>query len=256
MHNNYQSLTAEAKPTPKACMSNKSHTTANVKRTVMKCLIPYHKHVQDHQLIYLFREVDQLLRGELEILQAALARDFANKGKKMRKASKKKGRTGRKSKKKKEKDLTPDRTLESLFEELVTNGIIRKYPEVQLTEFRGERSYAAHDLRKQGKDPLPSLGDIRQVILEYCILPIGSKTIHQTAPLVKSVLLAGPRGSGKDMLVHAVCTETGSVLFDLSPANIVGKYPGKSGLIMLVSYPIGNFFIKILLAVICTVTGS
>jgi len=226
---------------------------ANVKTAVMKCPIHCHKPVENHQFIYLYREVDQLLRGELEILQAALARDLASKGKKMRKASKKKGRTGKKSKKKKEKDLTPDRTLESLFEELVTNGIIRKYPEVQLPEFRGERSYAAHDLRKQGKDPLPSLGDIRQVILEYCILPLGSKTIHQTAPLVKSVLLAGPRGSGKDMLVHAVCTETGSVLFDLSPANIVGKYPGKSGLIMLVSYPIGNWFIKILLAVIYAV---
>jgi len=220
----------------------------------MKCPIHCHKPVENHQFFYLYREVDQLLRGELEILQAALARDLANKGKKMRKASKKKGRTGKKSKKKKEKDLTPDRTLESLFEELVTNGIIRKYPEVQLSEFRGERSYAAHDLRKQGKDPLPSLGDIRQVMLEYCILPLGSKTIHQTAPLVKSVLLAGPRGSGKDMLVHAVCTETGSVLFDLSPANIVGKYPGKSGLIMLVSYPIGNLCIKILLAVIHTVS--
>ena len=235
-------------------MSNKSLTLANVKRTVMKCPIHCHKPVENHQFIYLFREVDQLLRGELEILQAALARDLASKGKKMRKATKKKGRTGKKSKKKKEKDLTPDRTLESLFEELVTNGIIRKYPEVQLSEFRGERSYAAHDLRKQGKDPLPSLGDIRQVVLEYCILPLGSKTIHQTAPLVKSVLLAGPHGSGKNMLVHAVCTETGSVLFDLSPANIVGKYPGKSGLIMLVSYPIGIFFINILLAVIYTVS--
>ncbi|KAK9877836.1 hypothetical protein WA026_020068 [Henosepilachna vigintioctopunctata] len=35
------------------------------------------------------------------------------------------------------------------------------------------------------------------------------------------------------MLVHAICTETGATLFDLSPSNIVGKYPGKSGLIML-----------------------
>lgn len=34
-------------------------------------------------------------------------------------------------------------------------------------------------------------------------------------------------------MVHAVCTETGAVLFDLTPSNIVGKYPGKSGLIML-----------------------
>lgn len=35
------------------------------------------------------------------------------------------------------------------------------------------------------------------------------------------------------MLINAICTETGGVLFDLTPANIVGKYPGKTGLIML-----------------------
>ncbi|GLH14336.1 Spastin [Gryllus bimaculatus] len=180
------------------------------------------------------RIVDQLLRKELEVLQAALDRDRARKGKKVRKSAKKKGRGGKKSKKKKEKDLTPDRTLESLFEELVTNGIIKKYSEVPLSAFRGEYSYAAHDLRQLGKDPLPCLGDLRQVILEYCVLPLGSNTIHQMAPLVKSLLITGSHGSGKDMLVHAICTEIGAVLFDLSPANIVGKYPGKSGLIMLV----------------------
>lgn len=54
------------------------------------------------------------------------------------------------------------------------------------------------------------------------------------SPLVRSVLIAGPKGSGKDLLVHGVCTEVGAVLFDLTAANIVGKYPGKSGLIMLV----------------------
>lgn len=36
------------------------------------------------------------------------------------------------------------------------------------------------------------------------------------------------------MLVHAICSETGATLFDLTPANLVGKYPGKSGLIMLI----------------------
>ncbi|KAJ1529199.1 hypothetical protein ONE63_006003 [Megalurothrips usitatus] len=181
------------------------------------------------------KTVDHMLRNELERLQAALDRDRARKGKKAKKASKKKGRRGgKKSKKKKERDLTPDRTLESLFEELVANGIIRKYPEVPLSAFRGERSYGNHALRQQGKDPLPSLGDVRQAVLEYCVLPLGSATIHTMSPLVRSVLLAGPAGSGKHMLVHAVCTETGAVLFDLSAANIVGKYPGKAGLVMLV----------------------
>jgi AAA+ superfamily predicted ATPase len=63
---------------------------------------------------------------------------------------------------------------------------------------------------------------------------IGSRDIHQAAPLVRSVLLTGPSGSGKDMLVHAICSELGAVLFDLTPANIAGKYPGKAGLTMLV----------------------
>ena len=39
-------------------------------------------------------------------------------------------RRWRKGKKKKDKDLTPDRTTESLFEELVVNGIIKCYPKV------------------------------------------------------------------------------------------------------------------------------
>ena len=36
------------------------------------------------------------------------------------------------------------------------------------------------------------------------------------------------------MLVQAVCTELNATLFDLTATNIVGKYPGKSGLNMLV----------------------
>lgn len=47
-------------------------------------------------------------------------------------------------------------------------------------------------------------------------------------------MLAGPKGSGKKTLLYAICNEVGAVLFDLTPANIVGKYPGKSGLIMLI----------------------
>ena len=35
------------------------------------------------------------------------------------------------------------------------------------------------------------------------------------------------------MLLHAICSELGATLFDLTATNIVGKYPGKSGLNML-----------------------
>ncbi|KAL6267203.1 hypothetical protein P5V15_000280 [Pogonomyrmex californicus] len=178
--------------------------------------------------------VDQAMRGDIEALQLALDRDKGFKGKRAKKPQKRVRRSGKKNKRKKEKDLTPDRTTESLFEELVTQGIIKLHREVSLNEFKGEKSFANYDLRMKEKDPLPTLGDIRQLIAEYCILPLGSQVLRELTPLVKSVLIAGPHGSGKKLLVNAICTELGATLFDITPANIAGKYPGKSGLIMLV----------------------
>ncbi|KAI4472136.1 hypothetical protein MML48_1g01831 [Holotrichia oblita] len=174
--------------------------------------------------------VDDMMRAELQLLQEAFDRDRGTKGKKQ-KASK---RGTKKSKKKKEKDLTPDRTTDSLFEELVANGIIKKYPEVYFDEFKGERSYNSPVPFNKGADPKTGLGDLRQLLKEFCVLPMLSDNLHQSTPHIKSLLLSGAKGSGKDMLVHAICTELGAVLFDITPANIVGKYPGKSGLTMLI----------------------
>lgn len=105
----------------------------------------------------------------------------------MKKGGKKARRTGKKGKKKKEKDLTPDRTTESLFEELVVNGILVKYPEFSMKSYLGDRSYSA----RAPTNPAP--GDIRQVIKEYCILPLGSQIIRNFAPCIKSILIAGRR---------------------------------------------------------------
>ncbi|GAB1866288.1 DRC11 protein [Camponotus japonicus] len=178
--------------------------------------------------------VDQTMRGDIEALQAALDRDRGFKGKRMKKPQKRIRRSGKKNKRKKEKDLTPDRTTESLFEELLMQGIIKLHREVFLDEFKGEKSFVNYDLRMKEKDPLPALGDIRQLIAEYCILPLGNQALREFTPLVRSVLIAGPHGSGKKLLVNAICTELGATLFDITPANIAGKYPGKAGLIMLV----------------------
>lgn len=69
---------------------------------------------------------------------------------------------------------------------------------------------------------------------EYCIVPLGSAAVHKSAPLVRSALLAGYPDCGKRLLVDAVVAESGAVLFDLSPQNTAGKYPGKKGLNMLI----------------------
>ncbi|XP_041103382.1 dynein regulatory complex protein 11 isoform X2 [Polyodon spathula] len=175
-------------------------------------------------------QVDELMREELKNLRLAVDRDAGTKGKGGKKTKK-----GKKSgkKKKKEKDLTPDRTIQSLYQELVEQGILKQAEKVTLDEYFGDYSYLGTTLRQTDIEPMPSLSDVRQVISLYAILPLGSSVVHEKAPLVKSILLAGPAGVGKKMLVNAICTETGANLFDLSPLNIVGKYPGKSGLQMM-----------------------
>ncbi|CAH2044942.1 unnamed protein product, partial [Iphiclides podalirius] len=104
--------------------------------------------------------VDEMMRNELELLQAAFDKDRSHKGKKAKKPQKKVRRGGKKSKKKKEKDLTPDRTTESLFEELVANGIIRPYPLRKIDDYIGEKSFVGCEWRSQGRDPAPCLGTL------------------------------------------------------------------------------------------------
>ncbi|NXP17922.1 DRC11 protein, partial [Scytalopus superciliaris] len=124
------------------------------------------------------------------------------------------------------------RTIDSLYKELAEGGLLIKAKAVNLSDYMGH-SCLRNRLRGTGAQPLPSPPDVRQLVALYGILPLGSQTVHENAPLVKSMLLAGPAGVGKKMLVHAICTETGANLFNLTPSNIAGKYPGKEGLLML-----------------------
>ncbi|KAH0621735.1 hypothetical protein JD844_023350 [Phrynosoma platyrhinos] len=122
------------------------------------------------------------------------------------------------------------KTIESLYQELVEERILIKPKKVKLSDYVGEYSYLGTTLRQVDIEPMPSLTDVKQLIALYGILPLGSQSVHEKAPLVKALLLAGPVGVGKKMLIHALCTETGANLFNLSAANIAGKYPGKAGL--------------------------
>ncbi|XP_051855080.1 dynein regulatory complex protein 11 isoform X1 [Antechinus flavipes] len=177
-------------------------------------------------------QVDELMRQELKNLKLAVDREREIPRKQKKKKDKKKGKKGKKGKK--EKDLTPDRTLDSLYKELVEEGLLIRPLKVQLSEYIGEFCYLGTTLRHISIEPMPSLSDVRQLITLYGILPLGSQTVHEKAPLVKTLLLAGPSGVGKKMLVHAICTETGANLFNLSSTNIAGKYPGKSGLQLMI----------------------
>ncbi|XP_070765243.1 dynein regulatory complex protein 11 [Enoplosus armatus] len=175
-------------------------------------------------------QVDEQMRQELAEWKLAVDKDKGGKTK--GNAKKKKGSKSGK-KKKKEKDLTSDRTLDSLCQELVEQGFLKQANNVRLQDYLGDYSYLGTTLRQNDIEPMPSLSDVRQVLSLYAILPLGSQVVHEKAPLIKAILMAGPAGVGKKMLVHAICQEAGANLFDLSPLNTAGKYPGKSGLAMM-----------------------
>ena len=65
------------------------------------------------------------------------------------------------------------RTIESLYEELVTEGIIVRYPKTSLSEYEGEYSYLGTTLRQASIEPMPSISDVRRLVAEFAILPLG-----------------------------------------------------------------------------------
>ncbi|KAI9564892.1 hypothetical protein GHT06_008633 [Daphnia sinensis] len=177
-------------------------------------------------------EADIQARRELERLKSAYDRDRGRKSKGKRKTARKAAKKSKRGRK--EKDLTPDRTLESLVEELVQVGIIRSYPKADIRDFLGSVAVVDPLSRKWKRDTFPGLGDIRSALIEYCILTLGSEEIRKRTPLTRSVLLAGPHGSGKSFLMHAMCNHIGATLFDISNSSLMGRYPGKAGMTMLI----------------------
>ncbi|KAM3876176.1 dynein regulatory complex protein 11 [Diretmus argenteus] len=175
-------------------------------------------------------QVDELMRQELDNWKLAVDKNTSGKSKAT--AKKKKGSKSGK-KRKRDKDLTAHRTLESLCQELVEQGLLKRANNVKLQDYLGDYSYLGTTLRLNDIEPMPSLSDVRQVLALYAVLPLGSQVVHEKGPLIKAILLAGPAGVGKKMLVHTICQETGAILFDLSPLNTAGKYPGKSGLAIM-----------------------
>jgi len=172
-------------------------------------------------------EMAVLLSNLKDMVEAERAAKLGKKGKKKKKkAKKKKGKKEKKGKKK--KDPTSDRSIESLFAELVSNGILQPCPHVHVRDYLGSSSFMQATLEKASVIPDPSMAQIRTAVTEYGILPLGSQYIHERAPYIKSMLLYGGDKTGKTLLSHSIANLAGANFFDLSPRNTDGKYPGKN----------------------------
>ncbi|KAA6424958.1 MAG: IQ and AAA domain-containing 1-like [Trebouxia sp. A1-2] len=184
-------------------------------------------------------QVDEEMRVLLQNLKDMVEAERAAKSGKKGKA--KKGKKGKKAKKgkeakgkgKKKKDPTADRILESLYAELVSNGIIRPCPARPLQDYLGTVNLLGSVLQAQGLIPDPSCAQMRQVLTQYCIYPLASRYCHLKAPLIRSVLLYGAPNTGKTSLCQAVAHAAGANFFDLSPRNTDAKYPGKAVALMI-----------------------
>jgi SpoVK/Ycf46/Vps4 family AAA+-type ATPase len=180
--------------------------------------------------------VDDMMREEL----ANLKQLFAEAKKKKGKGKPKKPKKPKAPKVKKwcaavgmvtnREDCVPD---------LVEQGILRKVATCNLQDFWGEYHFLGAMQRSHlPYCPPPSAQMIRSLLVEHCVLPLAQTDIRQKAPIdlaARSLLLYGPKGSGKSMLARAIAAETGATFFDLSPAVIEGKCTtGKNSSALLV----------------------
>ncbi|NXO42939.1 DRC11 protein, partial [Locustella ochotensis] len=182
-------------------------------------------------------QVDEVMQEKLLKIKKALDAETSPQGKAKKEfRGKNKKKRHRKPRKRGHENLMMSlacRTIDSLYQELAEERLLIQVKNVNLSDYIGYYDCLRSILRQTGAHPMPSIPEVRQLVSLYGILPLGSQIVHENAPLVKSLLLAGPAGVGKKMLVHAICTATGANLFNLTPSNMAGKYPGREGVKMI-----------------------
>jgi hypothetical protein len=160
------------------------------------------------------------------------------KGKKGKKGKKvKKGKKGKKGKPLPGGKYCKYLKLGQMVELLVENEILKNWgvnheragkPPPSISDMQGAFDFLGHiklaqlnSTRAPTGDkwcmpPDPSYAQVRQNLTEYAVLPNGSPFVKQQTPLVRSVLLCGPSGVGKTMLVESVARHLNAIILDLS----------------------------------------
>ena len=68
-----------------------------------------------------------------------------------------------------------DRSIESLYEQLVASGIAGPSPASHMADYVGAFAFLGTMLAKAKNARSPSLPQIRQAITEFALLPLGSQ---------------------------------------------------------------------------------
>ncbi|CAH0716612.1 unnamed protein product, partial [Brenthis ino] len=174
--------------------------------------------------------VDEMMRIELNMLKNSLKIDYQAAGILKPPQSRKRKRP------KKVKPPKPEKVPPAtMFQSLVDEGIIKKYPPITFNEYWGDQNYAAADSRAilwTPAFPPPCIGDVKEQVRLRCLLTLGSSCPNAN----RSQLIVGPKGSGKKSLIYAIATETNSIIIDLSPMNVYDKYPGPKNLKTMFTY--------------------
>lgn len=154
------------------------------------------------------------------------------KAAKATKKEKKSKKAEKKADKKKAKDkccdglklMKEEDTFTSMVSELVENRILQKLPRKfkEFKHFLGDFNLIGSSYQAAEVSLDPSMAQIRSNLAENAILPLGSNYVKSNTPLVTSVLLFGPTGTGKSHLSKAIACHAGATWFDLSPSILDG----------------------------------
>mmetsp|Transcript_8487 Transcript_8487/g.10710 ORF Transcript_8487/g.10710 Transcript_8487/m.10710 type:complete len:735 (+) Transcript_8487:481-2685(+) len=187
---------------------------------------------------------------EMLILNLSKMKASQSSGKK---SKAKKGKKGKKSKKKgkKEKPLPGSKIsdlknmdTDQMLSILIENELINNASEVKIRDIVGvsdtianldDQARSSENERWMPKNP--SISQLKSIIADYCIFPLGSSTIKKSVHEihnVKSIMIYGPSGSGKTMMAELIATELGALFINLSPERLNGKFEGKVGATKLV----------------------
>lgn len=93
---------------------------------------------------------------------------------------------------------------------LVKMGILQEMrkPLKTVADLKGDIHWLGSDYVNADVTLDPSMQQLRSVITETFILPLGSTYVKEQSPLVNTLLLYGPHGSGKSLLSKAIAAET------------------------------------------------